>query len=73
MCMMGGGMERIEPLKDHVALARFSPGDKIRFRGKTYTVWSKATLASGEPAVVLQGEGQQFVMSAAEFLEGVKN
>jgi hypothetical protein len=66
-------MDKIEPLKDYVALARFAPGDKIRFGGQTCTIWSKTTLASGEPAVVLQGEGKQFVVRAAEFLEAVKN
>ena len=70
---MIGSMDKIEPLKDHVALTHFIPGDKIRFRGTTCTIWSKTTLASGEPAVVLQGEGRQFVVSASEFLEMVKS
>ena len=70
---MIGGMERIDPLKDYVALARFAPGDKTRFRGKTYTVFCKTTLSSGEPAIVLQNDGRQFAVSAGEFLEGVKN
>jgi len=69
---MMGPMDKIEPLKDHQAVARFNEGDQVRLGDKTYTIWSKTTLASGEPALVLQGEGEQFVMRASQFLEEIK-
>ena len=65
-------MEKIEPLQDHLQLKRFALGQKVDFRGKPYTVLRRTTLASGEPAVVLQGEGGQFVIGATQFLAGVK-
>ena len=61
-------MEKIEPLRDHLLLSRFAPGSRVEFRGKSYTVFQKTTLASGEPALVLQGEREQFVVGASEFL-----
>jgi hypothetical protein len=36
------------------------------------TSFNGATLASGEAAVVLQGEKEQFVISAQQFLAGVQ-
>lgn len=65
-------MEKIEPLSDHIALQRFAIGEKVEFRGRLYTIACRTTLASGEPAVVLQGDGEQFMVSAAEFLAGLK-
>jgi len=65
-------MERIDPLSDHLQLKRFALGQQVEFRGKLYTVLSRTTLASGEPAVVLQGQGEQFVIGASQFLAGVK-
>lgn len=65
-------MERINPLPDHLELRRFPPGQQVEFHGKVYTVLCLTTLASGEPALVLQGEGEQFVIGAAKFLAGVK-
>jgi len=65
-------MEKIDPLRDHLLLWRFAIGEKVEFRGKSYTVVRRTTLASGEPAVVLQGEREQFVVGAAQFLAGVK-
>lgn len=65
-------MERIDPLPDHLQLQRFALGQQVDFRGKPYTVLRRTTLASGEPAVVLQGEGEQFVVGASQFLAGVK-
>lgn len=61
-------MEKIEPLQDHRVLSRFAPGTRVEFRGKTYAVLGKTTLASGEPALVLQGEREQFVIGASELL-----
>ena len=69
---MIGSMDKIEPLKDYLALGRYAEGDQVRLWGKTYTVFSKTTLSSGEPALVLQGEGRQFFIPASEFLEAVK-
>ncbi|MBI4525433.1 MAG: hypothetical protein HY695_16655 [Deltaproteobacteria bacterium] len=66
-------MEKIEPLRDHMQLRGFAIGQQVEFRGKTYTVVRRTTLASGEPALVLQGEGEQFMIPASQFLAGVKN
>ena len=65
-------MEKIDPQGDHEALAKFQPGTAVSFRGERYIIQRRTTLASGEAAVVLQGENQQFVISAAKFLAGVK-
>jgi hypothetical protein len=65
-------MEKIDPQQDHESLARFRPGCQIVFKGKTYTIQRRTTLASGEAAVVLQGEKEQFLIPAAEFLAGVE-
>ncbi len=65
-------MDKIEPLPDHLFVSRFTIGDRVEFWGKTYTVSSKTTLASGEPALVLQGEGKQFVIGASHLLKGQK-
>jgi len=64
-------MEKIEPQADHEALGDFPPGAQVSFRGKTYMVQRRTTLASGEAAVVLQGEKEQFEISAIQFLAGV--
>lgn len=66
-------MEKIDPLPDHRLLQRFAIGEQVEFRGKPYTVLRRTTLASGEPALVLQGEGRQFVMGAAQFLAGIQS
>ena len=65
-------MEKIEPLPDHLSLQRFAIGAPVEFRGKPYTVASRTTLASGEPALVLRNEREQFVVGAAQFLAAVK-
>ena len=65
-------MEKIDPQQDHERLKPFAPGQKITFRGKAYRIERRTTLASGEAAVVLQGDKDQFVVSANEFLAGVQ-
>ncbi len=65
-------MEKIDPLPDHLQLKRFALGQQVEFRGRLYTVLRRTTLASGEPAVVLQGQGEQFIIGAAQFLAGVR-
>ncbi len=65
-------MEKIDPLSDHLQLRRFTLGQRVEFRGKLYTLMRRTTLASGEPAVVLQDGREQFVISAAKFLASVK-
>jgi hypothetical protein len=65
-------MEKIDPMPDHLVLQRFDPGQQVEFCGKRYTVLRRTTLASGEPALVLQGEGEQFVIGAAQFLAAIK-
>lgn len=64
-------MEKIDPLADHLQLKRFSLGQQVDFRGKSYTVIHRTTLASGEPALVLQSETEQFVVGAAQYLAGL--
>jgi len=61
-------MEKIDAQSDHQGLERFVPGRQITFRGKRYTIQRRTTLASGEAAVVLQGENEQFVIGASRFL-----
>ncbi len=65
-------MDKIEPLADHLFVSRHAIGDQVELWGKTYTVSSKTTLASGEPALVLQGEGKQFVIGASHLIKGNK-
>ena len=64
-------MEKIDPQSDHLKLDRFKPGQQVRFQGKPYIVQRRTTLASGEAAVVLQGEGEQFEIGASKFLAGI--
>jgi hypothetical protein len=66
-------MEKIDPQADHEALRLYPPGVPVTFQGKPYIVQQRTTLASGEAAVVLQGEREQFAISAAQFLAGVKS
>jgi hypothetical protein len=66
-------MERIDPQSDHERLRGYILGRKVTFQGKAYTIQRRTTLASGEAAVVLQGEKEQFLISAEQFLRGVKN
>ena len=65
-------MEKIDAQADHVRLERFRPGAAVTFQGKPYKIQRRTTLASGEAAVVLEGENEQFVISAKQFLAGVK-
>lgn len=64
-------MEKIDPQKDHERLQQYPPGAEVRFNGKRYTIQRRTTLASGEAAVVLQGESEQFMIGAKQFLAGV--
>lgn len=64
-------MEKIDPQADHVKLTAYRPGQQVNFRGRPYVIQRRTTLASGEAAVVLQGEKDQFMISAAQFLAGV--
>jgi hypothetical protein len=65
-------MEKIDPQEDHERLQVFCPGERVVFRGKPYVIQRRTTLASGEAAVVLQGERDQFVVGAKQFLAGVQ-
>jgi len=65
-------MEKIDPLQDHLRLQRFAIGEEVELQGLLYTVVSRTTLASGEPALVLRREGGQFVIGASQLLAGVK-
>jgi hypothetical protein len=64
-------MEKIDPQPDHERLKRFMPGQEVTFNGKRYTIQRRTTLASGEAAVVLQGEKEQFVIGARQLLAGM--
>ena len=66
-------MEKIEPQKDHERLREYCPGLQVKFKGKAYTIQRRTTLASGEAAIVLQGENEQFVITANQFLAGVQS
>ncbi len=65
-------MEKIDPQHDHLQLEQYCPGHQVIFKGKRYAVQRRTTLASGEAAVVLQGEKEQFVIGATQFLAGVR-
>ena len=65
-------MEKIDPQQDHEQLSSIDPGQQVTFEGKPYKIQRRTTLASGEAAVVLQGEKEQFVIGANQFLAGVK-
>jgi hypothetical protein len=65
-------MERIDPQQDHERLNAFTPGCSVTFQGKRYLVQRRTTLASGEAALVLQGENEQFMIGANEFLAGIR-
>ncbi len=66
-------MEKIDPQSDHEALRNYGPGCTVSFRGTTYQIERRTTLASGEAAVVLQNEKEQFEISANQFLAGVQS
>ena len=66
-------MEKIDPQPDHLELDRFKPGSDVTFRGKQYKIQRRTTLASGEAAVVLQSDKEQFVIAANQFLAGVSS
>jgi hypothetical protein len=72
MCYENRAMEKIDPQHDHVKLEQYRLGQQVIFQGKTYTIQRRTTLASGEPAVVLQGDKEQFVIGANQFFAGVK-
>jgi hypothetical protein len=65
-------MERIDPQQDHEKLNAFRPGCPVTFQGKSYVVQRHTTLASGEAALVLQNEKEQFMIGANEFLAGLR-
>ena len=66
-------MEKIEAQRDHLGLERFKPGAQVTFKGKRYKIQCRTTLASGEAALVLAGEKEQFVISANQFLAGLSS
>jgi predicted thioesterase len=66
-------MEKIDAQRDHLGLEPFKPGAEVTFKGKLYKIQRRTTLASGEAAVVLEGEKEQFVINAKQFLAGVSS
>ena len=69
--MKTSAMEKIDPQHDHLKLEQYCPGQQVIFRRNTYTIQRRTTLASGEAAVVLQGDKEQFVVGANQFFAGV--
>jgi hypothetical protein len=65
-------MERIDPQWDHEKLEAFQPGCAVTYQGKAYVVQQRTTLASGEAALVLRSENEQFLIGANEFFAGLK-
>jgi len=65
-------MEKIDPQGDHEKLSRFALGQTVKFKGKLYRLERRTTLASGEAAVVLQSETDQFMIGASRFLAGLE-
>ena len=65
-------MEKIDAQRDHQELERFKPGAEVTFKGKPYKIQRRTTLASGEAAIVLQSEKEQFFISANRFLAGIE-
>jgi lipopolysaccharide export system protein LptA len=65
-------MEKIDPQHDHLKLEEYCLGQQVIFRGNTYTIQRRTTLASGEAAVVLQGDKEQFMVGANQFFAGIK-
>jgi hypothetical protein len=65
-------MEKIDAQRDHCDLQPYQPGAWVNYKGRQYKIQRRTTLASGEAAVVLEGETEQFVISARSFLAGVK-
>ncbi|HYA29837.1 MAG TPA: hypothetical protein VEI95_13525 [Acidobacteriota bacterium] len=69
--LLNHAMEKIDAQRDHRGLERFKPGTQVTFNGKPYKIQRRTTLASGEAAVVLEGDKEQFVIAANRFLAGV--
>ncbi len=66
-------MEKIDPQPDHLGLERYRPGTQVSYKGKLYLIQRRTTLASGEAALVLQSDTEQFVVSAKPFLAAVSS
>ncbi len=64
-------MEKIDAQRDHLELDRFKPGTRVTFKGKSYFIQRRTTLASGEAAVVLEGDKEQFVIDTKQFFAGL--
>jgi len=66
-------MEKIDPQADHLGLEGYRPGVQVTYKGKRYSIERRTTLASGEAAVVLQSDTEQFVVSASQFIAAVSS
>jgi hypothetical protein len=66
-------MEKIDPQPDHLGLERYRPGTQVTYKGKRYSIQRRTTLASGEAAVVLQSDTEQFFVSANQFLAAISS
>jgi hypothetical protein len=66
-------MEKIDPQPDHLGLERYRPGTQVTYKGKCYSIQRRTTLASGEAAVVLQSDTEQFVVSASQFIAAISS
>jgi hypothetical protein len=65
-------MEKIDPQRDHFQLEQYHAGQQVLFQGREYTVQRRTTLASGEAAIVLYNDKEQFLIGASQFLAGVQ-
>jgi len=72
MCYEENAVEKIDPQSDHLRLWQFGVGREVEFRGKSYKVVRRTTLASGLPALVLQTEDEQFVIGVNVLLADAK-
>ena len=66
-------MEKIDPQPDHLRLERYRPGAQVTYKGKLYSIERRTTLASGEAAVVLQSDTEQFVVSTSQFIAAISS
>lgn len=66
-------MERIEPLADHLFASELAACKELLLDdGKVYAVVRYTTLASGEPALVLRGDTEQFTIGLEELRSQIR-
>jgi hypothetical protein len=63
-------MDKIEPLDDYQRIEQLSLGEEVVFMRERCRVFARATLATGEPGLVLQRGNEQFLVSFAQLIKG---